>query len=68
VESAQTIHEDYFRGCADGWRPVSGSGEPPPPLIVVPMQFLMDGKTYYESGYAKGRADAAEMITHAKRS
>jgi hypothetical protein len=65
MESAQTVHEEFFRGYKDGWQSVSDSGPPPPSRISAPYRFLIEGKPYYESGYIKGRADAAEQMPNA---
>jgi hypothetical protein len=60
MECSQDIIDAYTHGYKDGWRSVSGSGQPPPVLGFVNAQFLIEGKSVYEAGYERGRAAAAE--------
>jgi hypothetical protein len=60
MESSQAIIDAYRQGYTDGWQSVPGSGTPPPVLGFVNAQFLIEGKSVYESGYERGRTAAAE--------
>ena len=64
MDSSQAIIDAYTQGYNDGWQSVQGSGTPPPVLGFVNPQFLIEGKSVYESGYECGRA-AAEGSPHA---
>jgi hypothetical protein len=58
MESSQTLIDAYTQGYKDGWQSVPGSGARPPVISYVNPQFLIEGKSIYESGYERGRTAA----------
>jgi hypothetical protein len=59
MESSQTNSEAYAKGYQDGWTSVPEAGPPPPVMGFVSLQFLIEGKSFYDSGFERGRTAAA---------
>ena len=62
MDGSQTNSDAYIRGYKDGWQSVPRSGAPPEIPGFVSPNFLLEGKSHYESGYVRGRTAAGGNI------
>ena len=58
MDNSQANSDAYIKGYKDGWQSVPRSGPPPQVPGFVAPQFLLEGKSHYESGYERGRTAA----------